>query len=188
MKVAITGDNSGIGLALSNAFKNLGHDVIGFSRSTGFDISDLLARKEILDRLAGCDVFVNNAWHTTGQFEMLNSILINWEGSNKNVINISSNIKTLPEEFFVVEVLRKYRDSKKEIDELISNYQGTVKILNVLPELTKTNFDLGIKGFDISLGMDPDYVADLIYKEFNTNPSNNEFVIKHWQYCPKNAN
>jgi short-subunit dehydrogenase len=187
MKVAITGDNSGIGLALSNIFKNLGHTVIGFSRSTGFDIGDTLSRKEILDFSSGCDIFINNAWHTTGQIELLQSVLNEWVGLNKNIINISSNVKMLPETLFVDEKHKAYRDSKIEIDNLINNYQGTINILNVLPELTKTNFNLGIKGFDVSLGMDPNYVADLIFKEFTANPSNKEFVIKHQEYCSKHA-
>lgn len=183
MKVIVTGHTSGIGRSLFNKFKHLNHTVIGFSRFSGFDISDTIVRKQILDFSKDSDIFINNAWHITGQIAMLQSIL---ETPVKNIINISSNIKSLPETFFTNQAVIDYRDSKLEIDTLIDNYIGSINILNVLPELTNTNFNLGLSSFDLTTGMDSDYVADVIYEEFNSNPNNKEFVIKHWQWMRKN--
>ena len=185
MNIAITGHTSGIGLALYNKFIEENYNVLGFSKKTGHDISLESTRQSILDQIQNCDIFVNNAWHITGQLELLKEVMCLWDGTEKYIVNISSNVKILPETFFVVKEIIEYRDSKKKLDEVMDNYTGTIKILNVLPELTNTNFNLGIEGFDISSGMSSEYVADLIYKEFNTN--NRELVIKHWQWL-KHAN
>ena len=40
MKVAITGHTKGLGASLKKVFEETGHSVIGFSKSTGYDISD----------------------------------------------------------------------------------------------------------------------------------------------------
>ena len=40
MKIAITGSSRGIGYAISEQFKAQGHDVIGFNKSEGWDISN----------------------------------------------------------------------------------------------------------------------------------------------------
>ena len=56
MKIAITGHTKGIGKACADVFSE--HEVIGFSRSNGFDIQ---AIEPILDSSNDCDVFINNA-------------------------------------------------------------------------------------------------------------------------------
>lgn len=187
MNIAITGHTSGIGRSLYNKFIDEEHAVAGFSSRIGYNIGMDTARQSILEQVITSNVFVNNAWHTTGQLAMLKEILNMWEGTDNYIINVSSNIRSLPESFFVLQEVKDYRDSKRDIDDLINSYSGTVKILNVFPDLTNTNFNLGIGGFDLTTGMDPDYVADLIYNEFNSNPNNKEFVIKHWQWL-KHAN
>ena len=182
----MTGHTSGIGLSLYNIF--IKHsEVLGFSRSTGHDIGLKISRQEILKQLDEYDIFINNAYHYSGQQELLNEILELWSGTSKRIINISSNIKTLPESFFVIKEINDYRNSKRELDNLIENYKGTVRILNVLPELTNTNFDLGIQGFDVSSGMNPDYVANTIYDIFVNSCEEKELIIKHWQW-DKHAN
>ncbi len=191
MKVAITGHTSGIGLSLAKVFQENGHEIIGFSRKTGFDIAVASTRAMIISQLSDCDIFINNAWDQDGQYGMLTELLNVWQG--KSVINISSNIGVLPESFFEIEALRNYRDSKKQIDDFISEYTGPITMLNVLPDLTKTNFSLNIDDTELEqcgksgmlnteYGMDPDYVANLIYNEFNQNPNNKSFNVSHLEY------
>ena len=171
MKIAITGHTSGIGLSLYTKFKTLGHDVIGFSRSTGYDIgSDDVCRK-LLDEIADCEVLVNNAYHSIGQNRILARILNEWNGTKKTVINISSNIVSVPYAHFdQYPPVQEYRTSKVVNNEIVNSYLGTVKILNVLPDAVKTNFFLGKfnKEF-IQNGMSSDYVAELIINKFNAN-------------------
>ena len=71
MKIAITGHTQGIGQALATVFQQYGHDIIGFSRSNGFDISNADSRRAIIDQSQDADIFVNNAYHPTGQTSLL---------------------------------------------------------------------------------------------------------------------
>lgn len=73
MKIAITGHTSGIGKCL---FENLSqeHDVTGYSRSNGFDISNTENREQIAN--TEYDIFINNAYNFSNmgnddQIEML---------------------------------------------------------------------------------------------------------------------
>tara|TARA_B100000927_G_scaffold290519_1_gene289608 strand:+ start:240 stop:836 length:597 start_codon:yes stop_codon:yes gene_type:complete len=120
MKVAITGHTSGLGKGLYEQLGALGHEVIGFSTSTGCDINNELNRRTIIGVCQDFDLFINNAYGwiepnipsvkafaklseqqrtetptptELGQvrlFEMFNEL---WEGDNtKHIINISSDI------------------------------------------------------------------------------------------------
>lgn len=171
LKIAITGHTSGIGLSLYNRFKDLGHEVIGFSRSTGHDISIPDVCYSLLDTLNDFDVFVNNAYDPVGQNRLLSGILNNWNGTEKSVINISSNIVSVPYSYFdKFQPVQEYRTSKIVNNDIVNSYKGTVRVLNVLPEGVKTNFYLGKLNPDfIANGMDPNYVTGIIMYEFNNN-------------------
>src|SRR5512146_325842 len=66
MRAIVTGGSRGIGLAIVNAFKAQGVDVVSLSRSEGVDLLDKAARADLFD-LLDCDILVNNAW--TQQFK-----------------------------------------------------------------------------------------------------------------------
>jgi NADP-dependent 3-hydroxy acid dehydrogenase YdfG len=92
-KIAITGHNHGIGQALANNYKSQGHDVIGLSRSTGYDIK----LEDILDPIKDCDILINNAHDEFGQVQLLHRVFNLWQHqSNKQIINISSAITMYP--------------------------------------------------------------------------------------------
>lgn len=94
MKIAITGNTKGIGKAISDYFSN-DHEVLGFSRSSGYDISDDSVRKNILEQVVDADIFINNACPTDlSQLQMLHEICSLWKNTNKMVINISSRDTT----------------------------------------------------------------------------------------------
>ncbi len=70
MKIAITGHTKGIGKALYNYFSEIGHEVIGMSRSNGYDIT--LNPDKILEQISSCDLFINNAYDgNSSQVELL---------------------------------------------------------------------------------------------------------------------
>jgi nucleoside-diphosphate-sugar epimerase len=58
MKVAITGHTRGIGQALFNELTKKGHLVVGYSRSTGYDISEIDTQTKILEEIKDYDVFI----------------------------------------------------------------------------------------------------------------------------------
>ena len=108
MKIAITGHTGGLGQALFEILSTQ-HEVVGFSRSNGYDISKNLA--EIVDEIQDYDVLINNAYHVTGQLGLLRKIYEVWEGQYKLIITLGSgaahnpNIRLqrpdLPEEFIL---------------------------------------------------------------------------------------
>ena len=64
MKIAITGHTQGIGKC---AFERLSPNIIGFSKSTGYDITKFNDRKRIIEESKDCDIFINNANAGFGQ-------------------------------------------------------------------------------------------------------------------------
>lgn len=70
-KVGITGHTSGIGLALKLYLESQGYTVYGFSRTNGYDISIANDRLRILDQIAECNLFINNAHYEFHQTELL---------------------------------------------------------------------------------------------------------------------
>lgn len=62
MKVAITGHTRGIGKAIADKFKSKGYEIVGLSRSNGYDLSNEEQKEKALNEILGCDIFINNAF------------------------------------------------------------------------------------------------------------------------------
>lgn len=62
MKVAITGHTRGIGKKISEYFSSLGYEIVGFSRSTGCDLSIEENKQSAIQKIIDCDIFVNSAF------------------------------------------------------------------------------------------------------------------------------
>ena len=86
MKIFVTGHTSGIGKAVYNLAMKQGYTVAGGSRRTGFDISNTNVYSKVLDY----DVLVNNAYHYTGQLELLKFVHSHWTNTPKKIINVGS--------------------------------------------------------------------------------------------------
>ena len=158
MKVAITGHTKGIGKALADVFTTNGHNVIGFSKSTGFDIGDPNAVLEILDFASDCDIFINNAYVHIGQTELLKGFINKWTGQDKLIINISSKFvfqTDTPPRF------QEYVANKNEQNKIIENRMraGLPKVMNVLPGIVDTDMSSMFQADKI----DAKEIADLIY-------------------------
>jgi nucleoside-diphosphate-sugar epimerase len=69
MKCVITGHTSGIGKALYEYFISINFDVIGLSTSNGYDIEERYT--DVIKIIDGCDLFINNAYHTDFQSQLL---------------------------------------------------------------------------------------------------------------------
>ena len=96
MKIAITGHTEGIGKAIAEACMDAGHEVVGFSRSTGYHLFKDI--ELVVADAADCDVFINNRYNynyeQSGQLELLYRMFETWQGQDKRIINISSRSGT----------------------------------------------------------------------------------------------
>ena len=91
MKIAITGHTKGIGNALLVHNMQLGHDVVGFSRFTGHDVSLPSMVDLIIADAEGSDVFINNAYHGFSQVNLLYGLHSRYANQKMLIINVSSN-------------------------------------------------------------------------------------------------
>jgi len=85
-RVAITGHTRGLGAALFERF-SVSDMVVGLSRSNGFDIRKI---DNIIERIAECDVFINNAYDRYSQVDLLYAVYDMWKDKDKKIINIGS--------------------------------------------------------------------------------------------------
>jgi hypothetical protein len=84
MKIALTGHTKGLGLELYKLFD----DVVGMSRSNGFDILDT---SNIIQHSKHCDVFINNAYDNYGQLDLLYNLYNEWKhDGSKTIVTIGS--------------------------------------------------------------------------------------------------
>ena len=158
MKVAITGHTKGIGKALFEYFSQQGYDVIGFSRSNGFDISLKETQNQILKELTSCDIFINNAYVPKAQRDLLISAIDQWNGSAKTIVNIDSKstlMKTIPP------YMEEYVKDKLEQKEIIRE-----RFFKARPHLI--NFTVGLVDTDMAQVFDsrkikPNDLAEFIY-------------------------
>lgn len=90
MKLAITGHTSGLGKSISRLAHERNINVIGFSRTNGFNITDHRDRKILINSVSDFDVFINNAYDRYGQLDLLYELYDEWKAQNKLIINIGS--------------------------------------------------------------------------------------------------
>lgn len=128
-KIGITGHTRGIGKALHDVFAKQNYLVKGFSTSNGFDISDDESRIQIIDEIEDFDIFINNAYHKTGQTLLLEKAIDSWKDKNKLIINISSKMIYYTREGFEDYISAKIDQNKIVRDRMFTN---TPKILNII--------------------------------------------------------
>ena len=92
MKIAITGGTAGIGLALAKQFEAIGHEVVALSRRNGYNIRSL---PKVAGMIDPCDMFINNAQVGFAQTELLFDVWRRWEGQEKIIVNISTQMTDL---------------------------------------------------------------------------------------------
>ena len=90
MKIAITGHTKNLGEFLYNKLKTDTNDILGFSRSNGFDIKNPFDRRKIIKQSFEYDIFINLVHNYYHQTDLLFELFKSWEGLPKLIINISS--------------------------------------------------------------------------------------------------
>jgi hypothetical protein len=92
VKIAITGHSAGIGQALTKIYTEQGHEVVGLSRRNGYNIRSL---PKVASMIEPCDMFINNAQVGFVQTELLFEVWRRWEGQQKTIVNISTQMTDL---------------------------------------------------------------------------------------------
>jgi hypothetical protein len=163
MKYAITGHTQGIG---KRFFERYNPNVIGFSKSTGYDITNQIDRARIINKSLECDIFINNAHDEFGQTLILIDLFKKWHfDSSKTIINIGSRVTevTIPINRYDLLNYQIGKISLKNASLQFSNmgqcqikyktfgYVGTKKILEKYPHFTKENYITEDQAIDIIL-------------------------------------
>lgn len=123
--IAITGHTRGIG---KRAFDRLSPNAVGFSKSTGYDITNFADRKRIIEESSNCDIFINNATDGFGQTLLFLELFQAWKHTDKTIINVGSRvaeIKMLPPNR---QDLLRYQAEKLILKEMSSRVEGTCKV------------------------------------------------------------
>ena len=151
MNIAITGHTKGIGKSLYDALA-VSHNVKGYSKSKGYDITKKTDRYRIIKEVDDCDVFINNAYDDFAQSSMLYELWCDWHSKEKTIITIGSDVTkyNLP---LNMQNLLEYQMHKKsleilhkdlqnlntsvKLDYISFNYVGTEQILAKQPPIPK---------------------------------------------------
>jgi hypothetical protein len=128
-KIALTGHTRGIGKALADTFTAQGYEVIGYSQSNGYDIGEESTRKNILEQTKNFDIFINNAYHPFGQTALLDSVITQWNETDKLIINISSKMV-----YYTLSGFEDYISAKTKQNEIVKSrvFTNKPKILNII--------------------------------------------------------
>lgn len=137
MRIACTGHTQGIGKAVFQQLQGKGHDVMGFSKSTGFDIVDPVARQRLIMAVDGCDCFINNAYAPLAQTRLLQEMIAAWQNTNKIILNIGSIAAFLKQHQLLDQ---QYIQDKTQQYEICNRciFQDDPVVINVMPGLVDT--------------------------------------------------
>jgi hypothetical protein len=139
MKCVITGHTQGVGKSFYNHFQSIGWEVIGLSRSNGYDIKENFDK--VVDAVRGCDLFINNAYRDQQQLELLKSV----KRDVKKIVVCGSVSRLYPDL-----IKTDYVDDKHELSEYcrlmsISDDDSLAQILHLdLSFIESTPVDLSI--------------------------------------------
>lgn len=161
MKYAITGHSQGIGKCL---FEKMSPNVIGFSRSNGYDINSKEDRMRIIEQSKDCDIFINNAESNFAQTYLLIELFKEWKDTNKTIINVGSRISEIVLPKDRLELL-EYQSQKLILKNMTSQlqgfncqvtykwfaYVGTEKILKKYPHFTAADYITEEQAVDVIL-------------------------------------
>jgi NAD(P)-dependent dehydrogenase (short-subunit alcohol dehydrogenase family) len=136
--IGITGHTSGIGLGLSEAFSNLGHNVFGFSRTNGYDVSDHQIHEKIYEELTknNVDTMIINAHWGFSQVGLLYKLAERWAGrDDQTIITISSNASDGNTSF-----MQRYAVEKAALDKSATQIARlhAARIINIRPGYVNT--------------------------------------------------
>lgn len=145
MKIGITGHSDFLGKGLFD-FLSKNHEVIGFSRSNGYDLKNY---EKILDDVKDMDVFINNTYHPEYQQKIFEELFEKWKDKDKTIFNI------LTSSIFNNGSIEDYRENKlrlqkSSLEKINSNLDKKVRIVNLYPNTLEHNKRVGFNKVNFS--------------------------------------
>jgi NAD(P)-dependent dehydrogenase (short-subunit alcohol dehydrogenase family) len=143
-KICMTGHTKGIGAAIYNSLEN-DFDVIGFSRTNGYNILKPGRMRKIVEESKDCDIFINNAYAPDSQNRLLHMFYKEWEFMPKHIINIGATSPDYPQYFGKdgFDEWMPYVSDKARLDYQSTNLsnrwkRGNCKVTNLRPHFVDT--------------------------------------------------
>ena len=184
-KIAVIGHTKGIGKAICDLYKKKKYDVVGMSKSNGFDI--VHDQDKILDNIQDCGLVVLNAHSDRGQLNLLKKIYgrHSFDKMKVAVITSTSGIEIEPDynQFQVWDKFQyvQYCEIKKELIEYISELQDELlsrplSVYDVCPDVVDTDMTKGL--WENLPKLKADEVAEAVRYCFETTFNVNKIVIQ----------
>ena len=143
-KIAVIGHTKGIGKAIANLYSRKNYEVIGLSRSNGYDI--IQDQDKIMDKIEDCPLVVVNAHAGRGQLTLLKRIYGRHIFNKMKVAVITSTSGTVQGKDYDIDQKEyiEYCDLKKELIQYISDLQEELvirplSVYDVCPDVVDTD-------------------------------------------------
>ena len=152
-KIAIIGHTRGIGKAIADLYNKKGFEVLGLSRSNGFDI--IQDQEKIIESIEGSDLVVLNAHADRGQLNLLKRIygLYAFDKMKVAVITSTSGLEEEPDygQFEIWDKFKyvQYCEIKKELIGYITELQEELiskplSVYDICPDVVDTEMTKGL--------------------------------------------
>ena len=179
--IAIVGHTRGIGKAIADLYRDKGFEVIGLSRSNGYDMSK--EQEKIADAVRNCDLIVINAHAGRSQLELLKNIYSRYHNKKKKIVVITSTSGT-PEgkdDHFTDSDYQQYCNDKRELIGYIKELQEdllprAMSVYDVCPDVVDTEMTKGL--WTTLPKLKPQEVAQAVSYCFDSTFNINRIVIQ----------
>ena len=188
-KIAIIGHTKGIGKAIADLYKKKKYQVIGMSRSNGYDLEK--DHEKIMEKISECKLVVLNAHAGTGQLTLLKRIygMHVFDDMKVAVVTSTSGLED-GADYNEFELWNKfeyvqYCEQKKELIGYISELQDELltkplSVYDICPDVVDTDMTKGL--WETLPKLKPQEVADAVRYCFESTCNVNKIVLQ------KNAN
>ena len=184
-KIAVIGHSRGIGKAICDLYKKKKYNVVGMSKSNGFDL--VHDQEKILEKIQDCGLVVLNAHADRGQLTLLKKIYgrHSFDKMKVTVITSTSGIEEEPDynEFQIWDKFEyvQYCEIKKELIQYINELQEELiskplSVYDVCPDVVDTDMTKGL--WENLPKLKADEVAEAVSYCFESTFNVNKMVIQ----------
>ena len=179
-KALVTGHTSGLGLGIYEALQERKIEVVGLSRSTGYDVAS--QQDKILDLAKGATIFVNNAYAGFYNVTLLYKLFELWKTTDNLIVNISSDSGNGTKDFPHI-----YAVAKSALDkacEQLQNCSGGCRIINIRPSYIDTPRVANVDAQKLSVREMTDVILWCISQPPNVYIQNIQLKARHRSATP----